>query len=144
MSIEEFKSSQEHTLDIAIAWGDMDALGHVNNALYVRYFETARIDFLRDLNSLMPMPRAGIGPVLAYIDCQFLAQVTFPDTILVGSTVTGIGNTSVKMTQTIYSTVQQKIVAESKSVLVVIDYLTGAKVTVPDEIRKRHEEKLRG
>jgi acyl-CoA thioesterase FadM len=58
--------------------------------------------------------------------------------------VTGIGNTSVKMTQTIYSTAQQKIVAESKSVLVIIDYETGAKVNVPDEIRKRHEEKLRG
>jgi len=141
MHLEDFKSSHEHTIAIVIAWGDMDALGHVNNALYFRYFESARLDFLRNLQALMPIPRSGIGPVLAYIDCQFIAQVTFPDTILVGSSVTGIGNTSVRMTQTIYSTAQERIVAESKSVLVVIDYATGEKVRVPEEVRKVYGEK---
>jgi acyl-CoA thioester hydrolase len=119
----------------------MDALGHVNNAMYFRYFESARIDFLRNLESLMPMPRSGVGPVLAYIDCQFLAQVRFPDTMIVGSQVTGIGTTSVKMTQTIFSVAQQKIVAESKSVLVVFDYATGSKVRVPDSIRAKYSGK---
>ncbi len=120
----------------------MDALGHVNNAMYFRYFESARVDFLKNLEAMMPMPRTGIGPILAYIDSQFVAPLTFPDTIVVGSAVRQIGNTSVKMAQAVFSRAQQRVVTESKSVLVVIDYATGEKVNVPGTVRAyyRHLE----
>ena len=114
----------------------MDALGHVNNATYFTYMESARIDFLQNFESLMPMPRSGTGPILAYIDCQFLIPVTFPDDVYVGSRIIDVGNSSLKIEQAIYSAGQKSIVASSKSVIVLINYSTGEKVRVPDNIRE--------
>ncbi len=143
MTATEFTDDFQHTLHITVAWSDMDALAHVNNATYFTYMESARIAFLDDYEQLMPMPRQGIGPILAYIDCQFILPVTYPDKVLVGSRITDIGNTSVKMEQAIYSTKYEKVVAQSKSVLVVINYATGEKVRVQDAVRdafRRSEE----
>ena len=123
-------------MQIRVAWSDMDALGHVNNATYFTYMESARIDFLEDYEHLMPMPREGIGPILAYIDCQFIVPATFPDEVIVGSRITEIGNTSVKMEQVIYSMKFEAIVSSSKSVLVLINYATGEKIRVPDSVRE--------
>ncbi len=141
MTTDQFKSEYRHTLRIIVAWGDMDALAHVNNTQYFRYMESARVDFLQQYEHLMPMPRAGVGPILAYIDCQFSLPLTFPDKVIVGSRITEVGNTSVKLEQAIYSTGLEKIAASSKSVLVLIDYATGEKVRVPDTVREMAQKK---
>jgi len=138
MTAIEFKNDYHHALPVVVAWSDMDALAHVNNATYFTYMESARIDFLEEYEHLMPIPRKGIGPILAYIDCQFLLPATFPDNIIVGSRITDIGNTSIKMEQAIYSTKAEKIIANSKSVMVLINYNTGEKVRVPDLAREMY------
>jgi acyl-CoA thioester hydrolase len=138
MTVEEFRRIWEHTFEIPVAWGDMDALGHVNNVQYFRYFESARLDFLRDFQELFPASADGVGPILAYIDCRFAAPLAFPDTVLVGSQVRKIGNTSVRMSQSIYSLAQQKVVAGGDSVLVVVNYMTGEKIRVPDNVRDKY------
>ena len=114
----------------------MDALAHVNNAKYFRYMESARVDFLQKYEHLMPMPRVGIGPILAYIDCQFILPLTFPDEVVVGTRITEVGNSSIKLEQETFSVNQEKTVATSKSVIVLIDYATGEKVRVPDVVRE--------
>lgn len=136
MTETDFKKNYQHALPVVVAWSDMDALAHVNNATYFTYMESARIDFLEEYEHLMPIPREGVGPILAYIDCQFLLPATFPDNIIVGSRITDIGNTSIKMEQAIYSAKAEKIIANSKSVMVLINYDTGGKVRVPDIARK--------
>ena len=130
----DFLSAWPHLSEIDVAWGEMDALGHINNAQYFRYFETARIEYLEQFNITIP-EGSQIGPILAYIDCQYLAPVVFPDTLLIGTQVSDIGNTSVKLTQSVYSTSQSRIVAESKSVIVLVDYRSGGKIPIPDAIR---------
>ena len=141
MTTEEFKHDYQHSLSIRVAWSDMDALAHVNNSNYFTYMESARIDFLEGYEHLMPMPREGMGPILAYVDCQFIAPLTYPDQVLVGSRIIGIGNTSVQIEQALYSTTMGKIVATSKSVMVVIDYSTGEKVRVPDSVRQMFDKR---
>ena len=136
MTADHFKSEYQHTFYIIVAWSDMDALAHVNNAKYFTYLESARVDFLQHYQHLMPMPRAGVGPILAYIDCQFILPVTFPDEVIIGSRVIDVGNTSVKLEQAIFSTEFEQIAAASKSVLVLINYSTGEKVKVPDGVRE--------
>jgi acyl-CoA thioester hydrolase len=136
MTLEEFKSGFQHTCAIQVAWGDMDALSHVNNAKYFSYMESARIEFLYAFEKLMPAQDADVGPILAYIDCQFHTPVVFPDEITVGSRITDIGNTSLKMEQSIYSNKLERVVSQSKSVIVLINYNTGDKVRVPDMLRE--------
>jgi acyl-CoA thioester hydrolase len=141
MTADQFIAEYQHTLRIVVAWGDMDAMAHVNNTQYFRYMESARVDFLQQYEHLMPMPRLGVGPILAYIDCQFLIPVTYPDEVIVGSLVTEVGNTSIKLEQAIFSTRFEKIAASSKSVLVLINYATGEKARVPDAVREMVQKK---
>lgn len=136
MTIDQFKSGFQHNFHIIVAWRDMDALAHVNNATYFTYMESARVDYLRKYEQLMPMPGEGIGPILAYIDCQFMFPITFPDEVVVGTRITEVGNTSIKLEQEIFSMNHQKTVASGKSVIVLIDYATGEKVRVPDVVRE--------
>ena len=63
-----------HTMRMPIRWGDMDAMGHVNNTVYFRYLETARIAWF-DQAGCTPDPR-GEGPVIVNADCTFLKQLT--------------------------------------------------------------------
>ena len=66
---------------IPIRWGDMDAMGHVNNTTYFRYLETIRIDWLRSIGG-MPNP-LGEGPVIVNAFCNFYKQLEYPGEVLV-------------------------------------------------------------
>lgn len=66
---------------IPIRWGDMDAMGHVNNTTYFRYLETIRIDWLRSIGA-MPNP-LGEGPVIVNAFCNFYKQLEYPGNVLV-------------------------------------------------------------
>lgn len=63
-----------------VRWGDMDAMGHVNNAQYFRYLETARIDWMHGMG-LNP-DSAGQGPVIVNAFCNFYQQLAYPDEVL--------------------------------------------------------------
>ncbi len=65
---------------IPIRWGDMDAMGHVNNTSYFRYMETIRIDWMRSVNA-MPNP-LGEGPVIVNAFCNFYKQLEYPGEVL--------------------------------------------------------------
>ena len=64
-----------------IRWGDMDAMGHVNNTVYFRYLETARIDWFTSLG-VAPDPK-GQGPVIVNAFCNFHRQLEYPGDIRV-------------------------------------------------------------
>ena len=61
---------------IPIRWGDMDAMGHLNNTSYFRYMETCRIDWMRDAGCLPD--NSGEGPVIVNAFCNFYRQLTYP------------------------------------------------------------------
>ena len=65
-----------HDMRIPIRWGDMDSMGHVNNAVYFRYMETSRIEWMR-YAGMSPDPR-GQGPVIVNAFCNFLIQLEYP------------------------------------------------------------------
>lgn len=67
-------------MTIPIRWGDMDAMGHVNNTSYFRYMETIRIDWMRSVNA-MPNP-LGEGPVILNAFCNFYKQLEYPGEVL--------------------------------------------------------------
>ena len=120
---------------IEIAWGDMDALGHVNNVNYFRYFETARIDYFNRIGLNDVTPNAKVGPILANISCQFKLPIIFPDNITIGTSVTKVGNTSFKIYHEIYSEQFNTVAATGESIIVLVNYKSGEKVSIPEDIR---------
>ena len=91
LTVSEQKTLRQ-TLATPIRWGDMDAMGHVNNTVYFRYMETARIEMLRGAG--FPMARTGHGFVVANIFCNFLRQLEFPGDVLIRTYVGPIGRSS--------------------------------------------------
>jgi acyl-CoA thioester hydrolase len=126
------------TLEIPVAWGDMDAFAHVNNTVYLRWFESARIAYFRLAGVLDRMELDGIGPILARATIDFRKPVTFPDRISVSARVPELRNTSFTMTYRATSHAQSDVVvAEGDSVVVMVNYRTGEKVALTTELRKR-------
>ena len=69
-----------HTSRIPVRWGDMDALGHVNNTVYFRYAEQARIEWLESLG-VTDMVNVEGGPVIINASCTFLKPIVYPATV---------------------------------------------------------------
>ncbi len=70
-----------YEMTIPIRWGDMDAMGHVNNTVYFRYLETVRIDWMRSIGC-QPDPQ-GEGPVIVNAFCNFYKQLEYPGDVRV-------------------------------------------------------------
>ncbi|TXD97178.1 acyl-CoA thioesterase [Psychrobacter frigidicola] len=100
-----------------IHWGEMDAFSHLNNVVYYRYAESARIAYLQALG----MFDGSMVTVLAQSSCQYLRPVTYPDTLLLGVRCQRLGTTSIVMEYSYYSLVQQAIVATAEAVVVRLD-----------------------
>ena len=77
---------------IPIRWGDMDAMGHVNNTLYFRYMEIVRIEWLHKIGG-KPDP-AGEGPVIVNAFCNFIKQLEYPGDVLARHYVGDLGRSS--------------------------------------------------
>jgi acyl-CoA thioester hydrolase len=120
---------------IPVQWGDQDALGHVNNIVYFRWCESARIEYLRRLGMDAAGGGSTVGVIVAAIGCDFRRPVTFPDTVVVGARITRIGRSSIGMEHHIYSQAQGMIVAEATSTIVAFDHVAGASRPVPDDVR---------
>ncbi len=117
---------------IDVAWGDMDAFGHVNNTRYFRYFETARIAYFTVIDVLDQR----IGPIMASTACRFRAPVTFPDRLLVGARLMEFQGDRFAMEHLVWSTSLQTVAAKGEAVIVPYDYETKTKAPIPDAWRQ--------
>ncbi len=122
-------------IEIPVAWGEMDAFGHLNNVVYFRYLESGRVAFLRALGDIEFMGGTGIGPILASVQCRFKAPVTFPDTLIVGTRLRDLGIDRFTMEHRLVSRQLGRIVAEGEGLVVAYDYSAGSKTPIPPEVR---------
>ncbi|HZL91215.1 MAG TPA: thioesterase family protein [Pirellulaceae bacterium] len=126
-------------ITLPVQWGDQDAFGHVNNVVYFRWCESARIAYfeLSGMHALLGQQQ--LGPILARIACDYLRQLNFPDTIHVGARITRLGTKSLTMEHALYSQAQDAIVAKSESVIVCFHYESQASCPIPAEVRAQIE-----
>ena len=124
-------------VEMPVVWGEMDAFQHVNNVVYFRYFETARIAYFRKLDLMDSMEKTGIGPILAETRCRFKIPLTYPDTVSVGARVSTIGADRFTMVYRVVSQQHQGIAAEGSGELVTFNYWEGKKSEVPAPLRQR-------
>lgn len=119
-------------LQQTVAWGDMDAFGHVNNVQYYRYIESARIAYLMTLNIF----DQEILTVVASSQCKYLSPVFYPDVLHIGARIEELRNSAFRMHYVLWSETQQQIVATAEAVMVCVDKNTSKKLNIPDEIRQ--------
>jgi len=121
-----------HVERIPIRWGDMDAMGHVNNTVYFRYMEQARISWFA---ALVPAKEAwqSTGIVIANASCNFKRALNYPGTVEVSLAIDPPGGSSVgtfyemKMGDTLY--------ADGAAVVVFIDMKSQKPIRIPEGIR---------
>lgn len=116
-----------------VAWGDMDAFGHVNNVQYYRYIESARIAYLSQLNIF----NLDIYTVIASSNCRYLSPVIYPDVLHIGARVEELRQSAMRMSYVLYSEQQQKIVAEGEAVIVCLDKSTLKKSNMPMVLKQQ-------
>ena len=121
---------------VPVAWGEMDAFGHVNNVVYFRYFENARIEFLRRIKFV---DNREIGPILASTHCRFRRPVTYPDQLLVGVRATELDDDRFTIEYRLASEELGEVAAEGGAVVVSYDYQAGRKAPLPAEVRRAIE-----
>jgi acyl-CoA thioester hydrolase len=121
----------------AVVWGDMDAYEHVNNVVYFRYFENARLEYFRRMDWFRYEDETSIGPILAATQARFRKPLTYPDTILIAARVPEVGRDRLTIQHRIVSRGQGALTTEGEGTIVAYDYRKKAKVSVPDELRRR-------
>jgi acyl-CoA thioester hydrolase len=122
-----------HTIEVR--WGDMDALGHVNNAVYFRYCESARIALLRGVNIRGRAEGGTQGPTLVTTSCDFKREVKYPATLEVGVRVEAVTRRSFAMQYALFFAGTDELVAVARSVNAWVDYAARQAVEIPDELR---------
>jgi len=136
---QAFRTQYPFVIETTVEWGDMDAFGHVNNTMYFRYFERARIAFFRNLGWIVDDRNKGVGPILASTRCRFRHALTYPDRILVGTGVSDLEPDRFLMSYGIYSLAQERMAAEGDGFIVSYDYTRAGKADIPGAVHVQLE-----
>ena len=119
---------------LPIRWGDMDAMGHVNNASYFRYLETVRIDWMYSIGCV-PDPK-GEGPVIVNAFCNFYKQLEYPGDILVRMYASDPGRTTFETWGTMERIDQPGVIyAAGGATTIWVDFPSQKAATLPDWMR---------
>lgn len=124
-------------ITVPVAWGEMDVFGHVNNIVYFRYFESARIRYLDAIGFRSAGDTDGIGPILASTQCRFRRPLAYPDTVRVGARTTDVAADRFTMEYRIVSDALGDVAAEGSGVVVAYDYANRQRASLPDSVRDR-------
>ena len=123
-----------HEMVIPIRWGDMDAMGHLNNASYFRFFETVRIDWFRSLGLRLDPSSEGIVIVNAF--CNFIKQLEYPGDVIARHFVAKPGRTSFETYVTLERSDNPGVVYASGGAQAVwVDFPRQKSVPMPDWLR---------
>jgi acyl-CoA thioester hydrolase len=118
---------------VQVTFRDLDALAHVNNAVYATYFESARIAYYQDLTG-MPLDQLNI--ILAEMTISYKAPAFFGEWLAIGVKVESIGTKSFVMSYSAVRAGDDALIATGRSVLVFYDYVLGRSVPATEAFRQ--------
>ena len=134
------------TIEIPVLWGDMDDFGHVNNIIYLKWFETARVEIAKKALGLEGLQmdeikkKNGFGPILANFKINYRIPLKYPDKVYASARVKkeGIENSSFIIEYMMTSEKNaEAVVADGESVIVIVNYRDGSKMKIDDEMRNK-------
>ncbi len=120
--------------DIDIAWGELDALNHLNGSVYFRHFETAIVKFFSFIELDKVWQQNKIGPVLKDNFAKYIHPVTYPDLLTIEVTVSEIQNDRFTLNYNVHSQMQKRTTTVGKSIIVMIDLKAGISTNIPQNI----------
>jgi len=123
------KSDFKFFIELDVRWADMDCIGHVNNATFLTYVETARIKLIEKLG----FPDVPI--IMASIKIDYVSQLKYPSTMEIGQKISRLGNSSFDILTGIYNKGSGELITISTTTLVCYDYKTQKSIIIPVEIR---------
>jgi acyl-CoA thioester hydrolase len=123
-----------------VAWGDMDAYQHVNNVVYFRYFENARIPWLERIGWMKLRDQSGLGPIIASTRARYRRPVSYPDRILIGVRASDVQTDRVTIEYRIVSAKLNALAADGQAVVVSYDYHAAKKCPIPESVRAAIQE----
>ena len=129
-------SRARHVEPITVRWGDMDSMGHVNNAKYFTYCESARMSYFAAIRLPEHREHEQQGPALAAANLNFRQQVRYPAELEVTCQVVDLGRSSFKMEYEILHRGTGERVADGSGVVVWVDYGTGRSTPLPESLRE--------
>ncbi len=135
-TLQEFKSTYPVRLDVDLQWGDMDALSHINNVVYFRYFENVRIAYMAR-TSLLGNP--DYGPVLGATEARYRRPLTYPDHIHIGARVAALHEHGCDHEYAVYSEQQDTLTTFGKARIVIVDTRTGRKAPLTEALKAEIE-----
>lgn len=120
-----------------VVWGEMDSYCHVNNVVYFRYFENARLEYFRRLDWPVFEAETGIGPILAATEARFRRALTYPDTIAITARLGTLGEDRFTLEHRIVSKQLNEVATQGQGTIVAFHYGRGVKVPLPEELLRR-------
>lgn len=134
MKIADFKVVST----IHIQWGEMDAYRHVNNVAYVRWGETARIDYFVKIGLINSAPEnSGHLPILGFQSVKYIVPLEYPDIIKIGTRVEEIREDRLIFRSYYFSEKQDRLAAIMVHEIIIIDPVNGSKVLMPDYLTEK-------
>jgi acyl-CoA thioester hydrolase len=125
-----------HVEPVTVRWGDMDSMGHVNNAKYFTYCESARMSYFAAVRMQEHREDEQHGPALVAATLNFRRQVHYPAELEVATRVREIGRSSFKMEYEIFHRGTDERVADGTGVIVWTDYGSGRSVPLPESLKE--------
>jgi acyl-CoA thioester hydrolase len=126
--------------ELDLGWNDMDAFEHVNNVVYFRYFENARVDYMTRIGWFALKVSDGIGPIVASTQARFRKPLAYPDRVWVGARIISVESDRVTFEHRLLSRRWNDVAAEGQAVVVCYDYRNGTKVPLTTALRQQIDE----
>ena len=134
MKQTEFNPGYPVTLKLRIDWSELDLFGHVNNVMFLKYIQAARVSYWERTILYQRYLDEKKGPMLASVTCDFRKPLFYPGDVIIKTGLAFVGNTSFGLNHQLFND-QNELVAESKDVMVYFNFITNTKMEVPEDIR---------
>lgn len=134
------------SLEVRVHWGDMDAMQHVNNIIYLKWVESTRLLLFEQLMKGETAGVAEIGPILAWSDIKYIAPVVYPDTVKIDFDIVRLKEDRLECQAHLYSTAQNRLVAISKNTIKAYNIKKLKKEEIPShwirQLREHYGESI--
>lgn len=135
--ISEFK----HSVDLQIRFSDVDVLGHVNNTVYLSYYDTGKAWFFSEIHERL-IEWKKVETVIANVDCCFISPIFFGEEVVVYTKCESISEKSFKLLQVLALKNSKEIKSACETVMVCYDPLSMHSIEMPEHWRKALEKSM--
>lgn len=126
----------KHTMNVQIRFNDIDALGHVNNAVYMEFFDLGKANYFTEVNG-GPVDWRTANVVVANVNCNYLAPIYFHEPMAVQTQAVYLHDRSLKLLQQLINTKTGEVKCQCQVVMVGFDVKNGTSAPIADDWKEK-------